>query len=208
METTPTLLCRLTLPGLTKEYIADILSKKFTKFIVSYEEASNPHFHVLIYHDDQNKKNARQNLRNFLQREFNVEGNKEYSITETKSGTENTLTKYVIKDGNYITSGIDQSILELLKKQSYRKFKAEDFKKSLQKLRDKFIADPEMGIRDHIYDILELKCKEYNQDCNLNLIKNYAISSFIKKSDDNLWTIGNEVYDSIFRHETFIRNIR
>lgn len=208
MDIQQSLFCRVTIEDKTPLDVYTALKNKYSKFIVSYEEASNSHFHILIYHEDTNKKNARQNLRNFIKKEFGSSGNGGYAITDTRAGTETTLAKYTIKQGCYLSLGFEESYLKILEKQSYKKFNAKEFKQALQKLRDKYIEDPEMSIQHHIYDILDLKCKQYNQDCNMNLIKNYATTSYIKKSDDNLWTIGHEIYDSIFRHETFIRNTR
>lgn len=194
---TQTLFCRLTLDK-TKEEIQTILSKKYSAFVISEEEANNKHFHILIYHNDSNGKNARQNLRNFLKKEYpELMGNGSYSITETKVGTEKTLTKYVIKDGNFIYQGIEPSVIETLKKQSYKKFKGDEFKRGLQDLRDRYIADRSMSLVTHISQILKYKCVDYNQDCNMNLIKNFAITSYMKKEGTN--DIAVEIYNQIFR---------
>lgn len=194
-----TLFCRLTIDKSIEE-VQTILLKKYNSFIVSQEDASNRHFHILIYHEETNKKNARQNLRNFLKKEFEIIGNSDYAITETKTGTQDTLTKYVIKDGNFVSSGVDEKKLQILQKQSYKKFKKDEFKIGLQKIRDDYIADPEQGLQEHIAKLLRYKCVQYNQDCNMNLIKNYAITSYMKKNDiHHVNRIAEEMYGQIFR---------
>lgn len=194
---TQTLFCRLTMDDKSLQEVHDIILKKYTSFVVSEEnEEDNRHFHVLIFHDDENKKNSRQNLQNFIKKEFELIGNSDYAITKTKTGTEDTLTKYVIKDGKYLSHNIDENKLKILQKQSYKKFKKDEFKIGLQKLRDNFIADLAMPITQHINEVLHYKCVLYNQDCNMNLIKNFVTTSYMKKYGTN--DVAVRIHDQIF----------
>lgn len=157
----------------SKEEILSFLDKHYTQLIVSQECATRPHFHILITYLDSNVKNAQQNLRNLLKNEWQVKGNTEFAITETRKGTLNRLGAYTVKEGNYVSKGFTEEILKGFHAVSYKKYTKKEFQESLNLINEDFLMNAnDTNIKEYIKKYVELKVA-YNQNLNINTIVNY-----------------------------------
>lgn len=150
---------RITHATLTKENILDEFKTqtKYPKIIVSQEEAASTHFHIHIMGTEENKKNRRQNLVNFIKRKWGLgEGNASFAYTEAKTGTENTIACYVVKDGNYVYHGFTESQMERYKRTSFKKFDKKTYSTEMFKLQQDFLMNTH-DINWYIQKYIELK---------------------------------------------------
>lgn len=168
-----TIFSRLNLdPTDTHASVLEFLSQKYTHIIVSQENATRPHFHVLLTYTESNSKNANQNFKNYIKTKWDLSGNSDYAVTQTQKGTTHRLAAYTIKDGNFSSIGFSELEMSNFKKLSYKKYTKQDFQNELNAINDKFLLDPKMEIRDYISSYCILKTA-YNQNLNVNTICNY-----------------------------------
>jgi len=113
------------------------------KIIVSEEESKQQkkHFHILIITDDSNQKNAKQNIKNYINKALSINGNAEYAITETRRGTEKRIATYVVKDGKFMFNGFSNDEIRMFVKLSYTKYDPKQFMLDREELIEEFLRD-------------------------------------------------------------------
>lgn len=138
------LFCRVNIEKTLDEILQTLKSNtKYLKIIVSREEAESVHYHIFILTNEESKKNRKQNLKNFLKRSWNLEGNGSYAITETKTGTEDTIAAYVVKEGNFVSHGFSEAEIQKFQRMSFRKFEKKTFSNEIKKLQMDYLSNNE-----------------------------------------------------------------
>lgn len=117
------------------------IKEKYPKLIISKEEAASDHYHILVYSDDENVKNRRQNFRNFIKKLTDKGGNAGYAITETKEGTEKRLEQYVLKDGLFKSQGFLDDYIKQRLLLSYKKYSKDEFGDKFNSILEDYLTD-------------------------------------------------------------------
>jgi len=166
-------------------------SEYYQKVIISSETGVrnvNDHFHVMSITPEADKKNLKQNFRNLLKRNFpEIQGNKSYSITETKTESTKTLAAYVVKDGNFIYYGFTPEEIKIFSTISYKKFSAANVQAELNRILEKYYCDPTRTIDEFARDYVTFK-KDYNQNLSISRMKDYLNLVYAKKEGVDLFT--------------------
>lgn len=162
----------------TKEGIMDKLGYDF--MIVSNEEATRVHYHLLALTCDEDKKNRRQNFLNNLKKCFpELVGNSSYSAPQIHTDSATKLAAYTVKDGCFCYKGFSEEDIKSFMKVSYKKLDKKIFAEELDELRTKFLTDKINNV-----EFLELYCMlkaSYNQVINPNYVIQLLNTLNVKK---------------------------
>jgi len=162
----------------TKEGIMDKLGYDF--MIVSNEEATKVHYHMLALTCDEDKKNRRQNFLNNLKKCFpELVGNSSFSVSQIHTDSATKLAAYTVKDGCFCYKGFSEEDIRSFMKVSYKKIDKKRFAEELDELRTKFLTDKINNV-----EFLELYCilkASYNQVINPNYVIQLLNTLNVKK---------------------------
>lgn len=193
------------LDTITKEFILDEFKKKYpdSKLIVSQEDATRPHFHLLLVTKIPLGR-GNQNLRNFIKTTFSIpEGNSGQCLQEVKKGTQKKVASYTVKEGLYSYYGFTDKEMKVFERCSYKKFEGKKFTDELEKIQEKYYADENAHINDFIQDYVILKTS-YNQTINVNSMINYINLIYTKKNGPEKLT--KMISQKFFKQEDFSLN--
>lgn len=158
--------------------------------IVAYEEdAERPHFQGYMLVSETTPSNDK--FRRYIKKKFNLEGNKDYSISTVKDVK--GYKKYIIKEGKWVAVGMDTS--ELLKYQHISYPKKKKFQEELDEIEISYLEDT-MDDLQYISKFMLLKAK-YKQPINTNYIKQRLLMLIVRKDEDRLQRIAHRIVDEI-----------
>lgn len=158
--------------------------------IVAYEEdAKRPHFQGYMLLSEADNKNDK--IRKYLKQKFNLEGNKDYSLSTVKDMKQ--YKKYLIKEGNWLSVGMD--ITELLKYQTISYPKKKKFQEELDEIEIKYIQG-DMDDLQYTFEFMKLKGK-YRQVINTNYIKQRLLMLISRADEERLKKIATNIVEEV-----------
>lgn len=149
-------------------------SSRYVKAIVSREEDANrAHCHLFLMTTETNKKNANQNLKNFLKKSFpQLSGNKDYSITQVSTDYEK-LKSYVVKEGTFSYYGFsDEEIKEIVDRSFSKPKIKESYKTEIEQLEKEFL-DARYPIEEFIEKYFQIRIIKYQKPISTNQAEMY-----------------------------------
>lgn len=170
---------RLTIDKNLETVFNDIKSyKSIIKIIVAKElsKSDKLHYHVLIMTNDDNQKNAQQNIKNHIKKLYDINGNKDFANTEVniKKGTIKRLATYCVKDGEFLQEGFKEEQIQLFRKLSYKKFNGKEIVEEFEKLKEEYLTKefnhPHDDVKFLYQRLFEIK-RSYNQQYTITTIK-------------------------------------
>jgi len=183
----------------TLQEVFQYFAKKYNIVLVSEEggdEFTKLHYHLILGDTATALGRGYQNVRHYvLVRWPELAGNtNKYCVKKVDKITFKTALSYTLKDGKYVYKNFSDSLIERMKKLSYKKFDKQVFAKALECLRIEFI-DKKQDILTGIAAINRLKTS-YNQIPNetntLNLIKLWYLQQDPSHQDDYDKMIANK----------------
>lgn len=173
------LFCRIHTDDTKEQVMIHLRSRvEYQKIIIASEVGNRSHYHLLIMTTEENKKNAKQNLRNLITK-IVKEGNSGYAITDTTTGTSKYICTYSVKDGDFIYFGFDDYEIEKYKRASYKKFDKQSYTTAFNKLQTDWLLSP-YGIETYITDYIQLK-HSYNHSVSKNIAENHFTMMLCRK---------------------------
>lgn len=168
------------------------LGKTFKKFIVSVEKEGTPeqHFHMVVPWEKKLTE-VGDYLRTY---DPLIKGNKCFSASWMKN---KNLFSYVVKEGNYKTSGFSTKEISEFKKVSYQKYSKEEFATKLNKLVDDYLLSHKDKLDDFIMKFIDLKVS-YKQIIDLSYIQKYALMVECKKNQNLSAELSIRVFNKIY----------
>lgn len=166
-------------------------------YLMALEEATNKHAQGYISVTSVDKK--LENIRRWLKKEFNIptvtdsNGKVLYAYAISKVKNLDDYKKYVIKDGQFVSRGIDVEELRKLTLISYPKKK--QFQKELDELEIRYL-DSNMENSQYLFEFMKLKAN-YRQVINTNYAKQRLIMLIARKDDNRLKRIAQSLADEV-----------
>lgn len=150
-----------------------------TSYVVSYEEASRPHFHAYIK-SAYSPERLRYRLKSLFTGQVYISGKEVVDKVQTIA--------YTIKDGNYRHKDLDVNTLLMAQQRSFPKFKFDD---ELKKILDSDLTDEKLV--DSVIDLyVKAKRKIYVQHIQA-IVRNYKA----QKSSSYRRDLANKILDSL-----------
>lgn len=184
------LLIRLTIEN-TKDEVLQLFktkSDRYLKTVVCEEEESRHHLHILTLTNDENTKNARQNVKNFLKKAFPLlKDNAKWQISKVYTDTIDRMGSYVVKEGNYAYYGFSEDEIEEFKKGSFSKAKKKEQRKEKYGAEYKDLVaryqKDEIEFEGFIREFYNLRIK-YDNPISTNQAHTMFEHQLIKKSEN------------------------
>jgi hypothetical protein len=186
------LFARVNLQVCCKENVLEIFraeKERYVKTVVSFEkEAENEHLHIFSMTPQSNKKNAKQNLQNFLKQNFPELKNDDRKFAVSKMRTEfSTLGPYTVKEGSFCYYGFsDQEIQEFVE-QSFPKPRQESRTVSakilIKNLQEEYLNNPDAKMTEFISKHNQIKL-DHNITSSFYANEKYFIMLMAKKNPE------------------------
>lgn len=156
--------------GLTMDTLENLVTLYCGAYIIGYEDAKSPHYHVLVLQCNPD------NILEAYKKMYPVaKGNKYFSKSSVKSLRK--TVKYCLKDGNFRYKGFSEEEINLMFKKSHQKFDRAQWAEKLDIVLDSS-DDPVTLFTD-----ICMLYKEYGKPINFSHIKNIVITNTFNKND-------------------------
>lgn len=156
-------------------------------------QAQNPHCQGYLSVTSVDKK--LESIRKWLVKNADipkdVQGKYKYSVTKVRDI--DSYKKYILKEGNFVSRGIDVEELRKLTLISYPKKK--QFQKDLDELEIRYL-DSNMENSQYLFEFMKLK-GTYRQIINTNYAKQRLLMLIARKDDNRLRRIAQSLADEI-----------
>lgn len=160
--------------------------------IVAYErDATREHYQGYFLLSEKPRTKDLKDLREWIRKEFNPY--KEQGVSCVTCRNERHYKKYLLKEGHWISCGVDATELERFQLISYPKKK--QFMDEVDDLEIRYL-EKNLSDEQYIFEFMKLKGK-YRQVINLNYVKQRLLMLIARSDDNRLGSIARHLADEV-----------